>query len=364
MQEKEVWAPIGYGGIVKGYMISTFGRLKCELNDNVEPYEPTYHSSNGYDYAKFLTQNKDFRILPIDEIVVDTFIESTIYLHRHGRIIIHEDGNLRNNHVGNLKIVEETEDWADAVYPIHCKDGSILNLEPGAYMVSNFGRIYSFKTNSFLSIRMDDEYYKCHMSFVKPDGKYKGAMVKLHRLMALSFNIPGYSKTCNMVNHINGYKQDNWLKNLEWCNNQQNVQHAFATGLEVNPKGQFHPRAKFTDEQRKCLVEIVKTLRDVQPIHIVNLVKYRLPRVTRYDIKGIRGDLRDSGTVMPDLSTCWNHPQKFTSYRWEVLKIEVDKIFDKYGITETQEYMTEYEVIRNQKRMLWKEKIHNGKDTV
>ena len=38
---------------------------------------------------------------------------------------------------------------------------------------------------------------------------------------------------------------------------QENTQHAFAMGLEVNPKGQEHPRAKFTNHQREDRKSVV-----------------------------------------------------------------------------------------------------------
>lgn len=54
------------------------------------------------------------------------------------------------------------------------------------------------------------------------------------------------------VNHIDGNKSNNDPANLEWCTHQENMSHAFATGLTPLPatgKGESSPSAKLTDEK-------------------------------------------------------------------------------------------------------------------
>jgi len=49
------------------------------------------------------------------------------------------------------------------------------------------------------------------------------------------------------INHINGVKTDNRIANLELVTHQQNIQHAYATGLKSNT-GERHPQALLTED--------------------------------------------------------------------------------------------------------------------
>lgn len=53
----------------------------------------------------------------------------------------------------------------------------------------------------------------------------------VHRLVCLAFHDNPDNK--REVNHINGNKQDNRAENLEWVTHQENMQHAWKTGLCV-----------------------------------------------------------------------------------------------------------------------------------
>ena len=355
MQEtKEIWAPLEYPNIVSGYMISSHGRIKSSTDDSVRPYEPSYHSSNGYDYAYFVTNDRDAQLFPIDDIVASTFLVPDKELYGKNVKVIHINGNNRDNHADNLTWVEDKEEWRDAKCPIHKKDGTVINPKPGAYRVSNHGRVYSNITHAYMKSYQDAGYWKIDLSYIHSDGTYGGSpRVKLHRLLAITFDLPNHSEERDMINHLDGNKSNCSLKNLEWCTPHENAQHAYDTGLGVNPDGEDHPRAKFTNNQRECIYEIIKTLKDIQPSHITGLIRRRLPRITRDDVKYAKKLItKYEGFVFPDLSKLWMNPRKFTDEEYADLVEQVEAIFDKYGIHETEVYATEYEIIRNQKRIL------------
>lgn len=107
----------------------------------------------------------------------------------------------------------------------------------GLYQVSNLGRVRSFgryvKNRSKLVYKPEkllqpakDSYGYFVVGLCK-NGKAKN--FKVHRLVAQTFmHNPENKET---VNHINGNKEDNRAENLEFCTNEENLQHAFSLGL-------------------------------------------------------------------------------------------------------------------------------------
>ena len=81
-----------------------------------------------------------------------------------------------------------------------------------------------------------------YMITISKDNKSKPHRV--HRLLASCFieNILSLKE----VNHIDGNKLNNELKNLEWVTHFGNMQHAFSTGL-VNNKGSKNGMSKLKE---------------------------------------------------------------------------------------------------------------------
>lgn len=118
----------------------------------------------------------------------------------------------------------------------------IENYE-GIYQVSNLGRVRSLNyrnTNKIklLSVHTNTKgYLDAHLA---KNGISHHCVI--HRLVAKAFisnpnNLP-------QVNHIDGNKKNNCINNLEWCNNSQNMKHAYKMGMIHKMIGVNNPKHK------------------------------------------------------------------------------------------------------------------------
>ena len=114
----------------------------------------------------------------------------------------------------------------------------------GLYEVSDAGRIKSHR-GSEIKLRPALNGYLRVWLYRKSDFTYKPFTA--HRLVAEAF-IPN-PENKPFVNHKNGNKMDNNVKNLEWCTQSENQLHAFRTGLQVGNKGSRNGQAKLTELQ-------------------------------------------------------------------------------------------------------------------
>ena len=83
----------------------------------------------------------------------------------------------------------------------------------------------------------------------------KGKQYPKHRLVADLFVQNADEKP--FVNHVDGNKQNCFASNLEWCTQQENVNHAYATGLQPVKTHTYH--GKFTADQRSTIKELWDT---------------------------------------------------------------------------------------------------------
>lgn len=75
----------------------------------------------------------------------------------------------------------------------------------------------------------------------------------IHRAIAMAF-IPN-PENKKEVNHIDGNKQNNAIKNLEWASRKENAQHAYRIGLMHDQRGEKSHRAKLKEHDIKIIRE-------------------------------------------------------------------------------------------------------------
>ena len=108
----------------------------------------------------------------------------------------------------------------------------------GYYSISNYGNV---KRNFRITERSDKRRIKLKEKMLRSAYNERGYLhirlikdnerktYRINRLVAMEFvpNPNNYKE----VNHIDGVKDNNYYKNLEWCTRSQNIQHAFKNGL-------------------------------------------------------------------------------------------------------------------------------------
>lgn len=136
------------------------------------------------------------------------------------------------------------------------------------YIIYSNGKIFDLKRRKFLKGNKDkDGYIRVNINNVT---------TSVHRLVAKAF-IPN-PENKPQVNHINGIKDDNHLKNLEWATNSENQKHAYRIGLARPLKSKDNPYSKtvYVFDKEGILIDTIIGLNEASR-------KYNLPLGTLAD---------------------------------------------------------------------------------
>lgn len=133
--------------------------------------------------------------------------------------------------------------WKKITYP---------GVRPNLYMISEYGEVMNIIRMRKLKPFIVNDGYIRYTLCADNSKKCKTIHVFAHRLVAYEFLTNKDNKTT--VDHIDGNKQNNYYKNLEWVSLTENLHRAIKLGL-INNVGYNHSSAKFTEEDARRICE-------------------------------------------------------------------------------------------------------------
>ena len=201
----------------KIYRVSTAGDVVNVTNDQLVE---KYMSSNGHRYLLLNTIDGNKRLYLQENIVALTFLNVPKYLSQKPIKVIHDDNDFLNNEPNNLKFIEFIEEWKPIII-----DG--VNTD---YFISNIGNVKSIKYGKSKIMAPQKGSNESIKISLRINGRYTNEFI--HRLVATAF--VSNPDLCEIVNHIDGKRNNPNYLNLEWCTPSQNTKHAVLTGLHKN----------------------------------------------------------------------------------------------------------------------------------
>ena len=270
--------PLHHPNIKEGYLISPYGDIK--FKDIDESHKPSYHSSNGYDYAIFITNEDKTQLFPIDEIIGMVYIPIPNELFGKKITIKHIDGDTRNISLDNMEWIEDIEIWKVVTYP---------GVKPNTYEVSNHGRIRNIKTGHILTTRIYLNYAYHNLMNSYTHGSHSSNF-RTHRIVAYSF-VPNPNILLE-VNHIDMIKTNNHYRNLEWIDRQSNELHYYLSKPKKFKDKKIHERLVDATVQDSIRDELLSPDNMGSILTVYHKLKETYPFITPNIITGVKSNLK------------------------------------------------------------------------
>lgn len=139
-------------------------------------------------------------------------------------------------------ITPNSDRWLDLKNLYNEQWKNILWYE-GLYKISNYGRVKSLKRTTTKEHILKIYYTKrgyCRINLYK-NGHKKNYFV--HALVMCAFN-SNYYQNGLQINHKDENKSNNYIDNLEWCDNLYNIR--YGTGIERSKIKKYKPVLQYT----------------------------------------------------------------------------------------------------------------------
>ena len=250
---------------------------KCEVirNDELLSEEDyIYHSTNGYDYILIEKLDGVLTMYPLDQVVYNSFYPDTQNIYEHFKCI-HIDGNLRNNNLYNLELVEDIEEWRVVTYP---------GVPENTYEISSWGNIRNI---GHFNIDIAKSINKKHINVYNLSNK----IFSMHRLVAHEFLKYNEWNSDITINHIDNNGLNNNVMNLEIVTIRQNNYHAIlirSMDCKIRPNIMIRT---FCELYVKYKGDIKKVKKDLKELDLIDYFNNR--KISEIIRKVIFSDITD-----------------------------------------------------------------------
>lgn len=246
MGSKEKWRDLDDLGYSR-YSISSHGRLL-----NIEREEFVKGSlKEGYPYAFITDDSGKAKSMQLNLLVANTFVPNPDKL----RFITYIDGNKQNIRADNLKWISASDsskknrtnkykgkpvyqlDEDKEIIKKYCEkmDGEDEDLEWKEVKVEGYKIIFVSNTGTVKDNKGKIKKQTLNNSGylnvqIRSEEKYKSKAFRVHILVAKGF-LGEHENPKIEINHKDGNKLNNNIKNLEYVTHKENTIHAHKTGL-------------------------------------------------------------------------------------------------------------------------------------
>ena len=228
----------------KNYLISKTGNiyslnLQQLLTINIEYFK----NKKKYIEIKLVDDNKKRKSMFLHKLLALTYITNP----DNKREVHHKDENIYNNYSDNLewcttkeriayssKLNSERIKTRNRIKNHDTNNKELANMKElqgyENYLISKDAKVYSKSRRKYMVINLEKlklNKKRVTIKLCATNGKRK--CFYLNQLIAQTY-IPNPDNK-REVNHIDGNLYNNNLENLEWCTNQENMDHAFKNNL-------------------------------------------------------------------------------------------------------------------------------------
>ena len=148
-----------------------------------------------------------------------------------------------------------------------CGKRIFINNMPSDYIITKDGDVYHTLSNKKLPQKISNKGY-LYVYIPSSTLSYASSFF-IHRLVALAYVVNVDNKP--IINHIDGYKLNNNIDNLEWCTYSENNKHAFRTGLKKPTKpiiGEASNLSSHTEDEVRMVCELFEKGYDPEGIYV------------------------------------------------------------------------------------------------